>query len=164
MFFTGYDIGLVRFFVALQRILCFRFQEYVLQSWCDLALRDKSHADTPADVSVSMNVLSIATNLARILRNMCTNNSRNQDTVISHGIHIIVRAVMLFQIDLFALSRQASLGSRRYGVVGILWTVPPNLSSTIVQRGLRKSRSKRPCLAELLPRVLQVSRPVQHVP
>ena len=120
MFFTGYDIGLVRFFVALQRILCFRFQEYVLQSWFDLALRDKSHADTPADVSVSMNVLSIATNLARVLRNMCTNNSRNQDTVISHGIHIIVRAVMLFQIDLFALSRQASLGSRRYGVVGIL--------------------------------------------
>lgn len=61
----------------------------------NLALKDKSHTDTPVDVSVSMNVLSVASNLARILRNMCTNNHRNQDSVISHGIHIIVQKSVL---------------------------------------------------------------------
>lgn len=75
-----------------------------------------------------MNVLSVASNIVRILRNMCTNNHRNQDTVLNHGVHIIVHTNECFEIDLLALSRQASLGSRNNGMVRILRAVPSGFS------------------------------------
>ena len=56
-----------------------------------LAVKYSTYAETPVHVSVSMSVLSIATNIIRILRNMCTGCPANQATVLHSGI---IRSVL----------------------------------------------------------------------
>ena len=51
-----------------------------------LAVKYSTYAETPVHVSVSMSVLSIAANIMRILRNMCTGCPANQAVVLHSGI------------------------------------------------------------------------------
>lgn len=57
-----------------------------------LAVKYSTYAETPVHVSVSMSVLSIATNIIRILRNMCTDCPANQAVVLHSGI---IRSVLM---------------------------------------------------------------------
>ena len=55
-----------------------------------LAVQFSTYADTPVNVTVSMSILSVATNLARILRNICSNNEQNQSLILKHEIPFYV--------------------------------------------------------------------------
>lgn len=60
---------------------CYRFFSNVSTS-----VQFSENAETPVNVTVSMSILSVATNLTRILRNMCSDNRENQSLVLTHGI------------------------------------------------------------------------------
>lgn len=62
-----------------------------------LAVQFSTYADTPVNVTVSMSILSVATNLARILRNICSNNKENQSLILSHDIPHFVKITPIYQ-------------------------------------------------------------------
>lgn len=64
------------------------------------AVQYSSYADTPVNVTVSMGILSIATNILRILRNMCSHSPSNQQVVFSSGMIRCVVYFMFFYLDL----------------------------------------------------------------
>ena len=50
------------------------------------AVQFSTYAETPVNVTVSMSVLSVATNIVRILRNICSGSKQNKQVVMSKGI------------------------------------------------------------------------------
>lgn len=98
-----------------------------------VAVQYSSYADTPVNVTVSMGILSIATNILRILRNMCSQSPSNQQVVLSSGM---IRCVPLFPVsnlDLGFMHGQTLMGIRRDGVVRMVWTFLASCSSTNLQ-------------------------------
>ena len=47
------------------------------------------------NVTISMSILLVATNLARILRNICSNNEENQSLILQHDIPHFVKVFTL---------------------------------------------------------------------
>ena len=79
---------------SLSAITTFAIYQHALVSSIPslLAVQFSTYADTPVNVTVSMSILSVATNLARILRNVCSNNEENQSLILHHDIpHFVVK-------------------------------------------------------------------------
>ena len=91
-------------------ITSFRSRTVFILSVLYLAVQFSTYAETPVNVTVSMSVLSVATNIVRILRNICSGSKQNKQVVMSKGIIRCVGVLVRFHVRSLASAKTSTSG------------------------------------------------------
>lgn len=96
---SAYSCGLTQLLCdSLNR--CYDYFSHISDStflfqYYNIAIQSPEFESTPVEVPVSSSVLSISTNITRILRNLCCNNHNNQSIVVNtHVLYHVYKHFM----------------------------------------------------------------------
>ena len=105
-------------------ITSFRSRTVFILSVLYLAVQFSTYAETPVNVTVSMSVLSVATNIVRILRNICSGSKQNKQVVVSKGIIRCVGVLVRFHVRSLASAKTSTSGAQEK------WLGPNGMNSS----------------------------------
>ena len=90
---TGLSELLCQLFISCNNYLVGISNGTISLNMIKIAIQTPKFADAPVCVDVSLDTLSIATNISRMLRNLCCNNVHNQSCIIDYQLLPIVLSI-----------------------------------------------------------------------